>query len=208
MPYGSHLYREIHEQPAVLETFLASEQSAVQAVANAVQNRHVRHVLIAARSTSDNAGRYAQYLLGAKNGMPVALAAPSLYTIYGHPPNVRDMLVIGISQSGQSPDIVAVIEDARRQGAVTTAITNPRFETNVNGEFVQYSGVVDAGEVLTIDIGTQTATIDGTTRADAGLISGHAWMIDLDPATTTACTATVSSAADYDLTVRWYDRWL
>jgi len=90
----------------------------------------------------------------------------------------------------------------------TTAITNPRFETDVNGEFVQYSGVVDAGETLLIDIGTQTATIDGTTRADAGLISGHAWMIDLDPATTTACTASVSSASNYDVTVRWYDRWL
>jgi hypothetical protein len=89
-----------------------------------------------------------------------------------------------------------------------SAITNPRFETDANGEFVQYSGSLSAGEVLVIDVGQQTATIDGTTRADAGLTSGHAWMIDLDPDGTTACTASVSSASDFDIAVRWYDRWL
>ena len=87
-------------------------------------------------------------------------------------------------------------------------IVNPRFEVDATGEFVQYSGTVSAGESLVIDVGQQTGTIDGTLRADAGLISGHAWMLDLDPASTVACTASVSPASDYDLTVRWYDRWL
>ena len=87
-------------------------------------------------------------------------------------------------------------------------IINPRFETDVQGEFVQYSGTLSAGESFVIDIGQQQAVIDGTTRADSGMLSGNAWMIDFDPDTTTACTATVSSASNYDLTVRWYDRWL
>jgi glucosamine--fructose-6-phosphate aminotransferase (isomerizing) len=62
--------------------------------------------------------------MGAHNGYPVALATPSLYTIYQRPPRLRNALVLGISQSGKSPDIVSVVENAKRQGALTVAITN------------------------------------------------------------------------------------
>jgi len=82
------------------------------------------YVIIAARGTSDNAARYAQYLFGAHNRLPVALATPSLYTMYNQPPLMRNALVIGISQSGLSPDIVSVLEEANRQGQPTLAITN------------------------------------------------------------------------------------
>src|SRR5690606_1739303 len=61
---------------------------------------------------------------GALNGLPVGLALPSLYTLYRQPPRLRNALVIGISQSGKSPDIVSVLADARSQGALTLAITN------------------------------------------------------------------------------------
>jgi glucosamine--fructose-6-phosphate aminotransferase (isomerizing) len=81
-------------------------------------------VIIAARGTSDNAARYGQYLLGAHNHLPVGLATPSLYSVYGAVPNLEDALVIGISQSGQSPDIVAVVAEAHQQGVPTLAITN------------------------------------------------------------------------------------
>ena len=77
-----------------------------------------------ARQLSDNAARYAQYLLGAQNRLAVGLATPSLYSIYDSPPRLRRSLVIGISQSGQSPDIVAMLRSGRRQGALTIAITN------------------------------------------------------------------------------------
>ena len=137
MPYQSHLFREIHEQPAVLETLLACELPAIASVAEATVRKRVRYVMIAARGTSDNAGRYAKYLLGAMNGLPVALAAPSLYTVYGQPPSLQDSLVIGISQSGKSPDIVRVVDEARRQGAVTAAITNsPGSDLGVAAEHV------------------------------------------------------------------------
>lgn len=121
---ASHLYHEIHDQPSVLATVLEQERPAVHALAAEIRRRRVDYVLIAARGTSDNAGRYANYLFGALNGLPVALATPSLYTIYGRPPRLGNALVLGISQSGKSPDIVAVLEDAKRQGALTAAITN------------------------------------------------------------------------------------
>ena len=120
----THLYREIHEQPAVLSQLLQQERLAIQRLADEVKQRQVDYVLIAARGTSDNAGRYAQYLLGANNRLVVALATPSLFSIYNQPPRLGNALVLGISQSGKSPDIVAVLSEARRQGALTAAFTN------------------------------------------------------------------------------------
>jgi glucosamine--fructose-6-phosphate aminotransferase (isomerizing) len=80
--------------------------------------------MIAARGSSDHAAVYAQYALGALARLPVALATPSLFSRYGTPPRVEGAFVIGISQSGASPDVVAVVEEAARQGAVTAAVTN------------------------------------------------------------------------------------
>jgi glucosamine--fructose-6-phosphate aminotransferase (isomerizing) len=120
----SYLSNEIHEQPEVLLRLLDRQTETAARIAAAIRARDVRYAVIAARGTSDNAARYAQYLFGALNRLPVALATPSLFSIYRMPPQLRDALVLGISQSGQSPDIVAVIEEGRRQGALTVAVTN------------------------------------------------------------------------------------
>jgi glutamine---fructose-6-phosphate transaminase (isomerizing) len=119
----SFTYREIHEQPEVIGRLLQNQRKVIEELARSIQTRGVNHVVIAARGTSDNAGRYAQYLLGA-NGLSVGLATPSLFSIYERPPKFGNALVIGISQSGKSPDIVAVLAEARRQGALTAVITN------------------------------------------------------------------------------------
>jgi glucosamine--fructose-6-phosphate aminotransferase (isomerizing) len=84
----------------------------------------VRYVLIASRGSSSNAARYAQYLLGRANRVPVMFATPSLYTIYGQPPRLDGAVVVGISQSGASPDVASVLAEARRQGRPTVALTN------------------------------------------------------------------------------------
>jgi glucosamine--fructose-6-phosphate aminotransferase (isomerizing) len=115
---------EIAEQPEVLERLLAEEGGAIAGAAREIARRHPRYAVIAARGSSDNAARYAQHLLGRLTRMPVALATPSLHTLYHEPPRYTEALVLGISQSGESPDIVAVLEEAHRQGATTLAITN------------------------------------------------------------------------------------
>ncbi|MFN3336485.1 MAG: SIS domain-containing protein, partial [Thermomicrobium sp.] len=116
--------QEIHEQPAVLARLLTEGWGLVREVAERIRVFAPRFVVIAARGSSDNAARYAQYLLGAENRLPVALATPSLFTTYQRPPDLSQSLVIGISQSGYSPDIVAVIAEGRRQEALTLAVTN------------------------------------------------------------------------------------
>jgi glutamine---fructose-6-phosphate transaminase (isomerizing) len=120
----SLLQTEIYQQPQVLDALLDEERETAWNIARRLRAHDIRHVVVAARGTSDNAARYGQYLLGAHNRLPVALATPSLFSVYRQPPRLAGALVIGISQSGQSPDIVAVLAEARRQGAPTLAITN------------------------------------------------------------------------------------
>jgi glucosamine--fructose-6-phosphate aminotransferase (isomerizing) len=115
---------EIFEQPAVLQGLLETQWDAVRQIAEVIRERQVEYVFLAARGTSDHAGVYAQYLWGAHNRLPVALAAPSLFTLYEGSPRLQKALVLGISQSGQSPDIVSVVSEGRRQGALTLAVVN------------------------------------------------------------------------------------
>ncbi len=116
--------REILEQPRVLQQLLVEGRQAAEEAATAIKKFGPEFVLIAARGSSDNAARYAQYLLGAHNRLAVALAVPSLFTLYDAPPNLSRALAIGISQSGQSPDIVSVLTETRKQGGATLAVTN------------------------------------------------------------------------------------
>lgn len=118
------LHSEIFEQPAVLEHLLSTQRENVEHIVKIARSHDLRYVFLAARGTSDNAGRYANYLWGARNHLPVALATPSLFTYYEQPPLLRDALVVGISQSGQSPDIVSVLAEGKRQGCLTLSITN------------------------------------------------------------------------------------
>jgi len=119
------LYKEIHEQPASLGRLIEQETGNIGELATAIRRRGIDNVAVAARGSSDNAGRYAQYLLGAANRLPVALTTPSLFSIYKRPPRFAPRtLVLGISQSGKSPDIVSVLTEARQQGQLTAALTN------------------------------------------------------------------------------------
>src|SRR5512147_1720149 len=118
------LHSEIFEQPERLGSLLEKQKQTALEIAKAIQSRNVQYAFLAGRGTSDNAGRYANYLWGAHNGLPLALATPSLFTYYQAPPRLNNALVIGVSQSGQSPDIVSVLEEGRKQHCLTIAITN------------------------------------------------------------------------------------
>jgi glucosamine--fructose-6-phosphate aminotransferase (isomerizing) len=120
----SQVEQEIHEQPEALARLLEEGRAAAEEVAARVRGFSPRFVVIAARGSSDNTARYAQYLFGAHNRLSVSLATPSLFTYYEAAPSLAGALVVGVSQSGQSPDVVAVVESGRRQGALTLAITN------------------------------------------------------------------------------------
>lgn len=123
-PERTHMLDEIQEQPEALRRTLTNTADAARQLALEAQQRGVEVVILAARGTSDHAALYGQYLFQYLNGVPVALATPSLYTLYGASPRLGKALVIGISQSGESPDIVEVIKLSREAGALTAGITN------------------------------------------------------------------------------------
>lgn len=113
---------EIREQPAVIRAFGEAQWEVARAAAVACAD--APFAMIAARGTSDHAAAYAKYLLEVRCGIPVALAAPSVSTLYGGALKLRGAMVIGVSQSGEATDVCAVLRDAHSAGAITLAITN------------------------------------------------------------------------------------
>lgn len=138
------LHRDVHDQPGALEALLERTGPAAAAVAERIDRRDVRWVLVAGRGSSDNAARYGQYLLGAEQRWAVAPATPSLYTRYGTPPRLDGALVIAVSASGASRDIVAIVEEARHQGRPTIALTN--VPGSPLAEAAQHVLLLEAGE--------------------------------------------------------------
>src|SRR4249919_478286 len=112
---------ELREQPTALQRFLDAEALNAQEITHRLLRADVRYLLIVSRGSSSNVARYMQYLLGTVNRLPVAFATPSLYTVYDTPPELGPAAVVGISQSGASPDVIA---EARNQSRPTLAITN------------------------------------------------------------------------------------
>ncbi len=119
----TQLETEIREQGRVLADRTAEGWDDAAAAASLLRRSGVDYLVVAARGTSDNAARYAQYLLGQQVRLPVALAAPWLYESDA-PPLLERGAVLAISQSGRSPDIVAVVSAARAQGRPAVALTN------------------------------------------------------------------------------------
>jgi len=117
------LEQEIGEQPEAIARTLESCNPMMDKLCADIRRRDISYVLIAARGSSDNAGTYAKYLFSSFNGWPVVQSTPSLYTFYHTPPRLKNALVLGVSQSGQSEDIVAVMSDARAQGNLSVSIT-------------------------------------------------------------------------------------
>ena len=115
---------EIREQPAALERTLQSERQSIEGLRALLARQAPRLIMLVARGTSDNAAQFGRYLLEITTGIPVSLAAPSIFTLYNAPFRFDDVLVIAISQSGESTDTNLVLERARHQGACTIGITS------------------------------------------------------------------------------------
>jgi len=120
----SKMLDEIREQPSALERTLKQELSSIEQLRRLFERNRPRFIILVARGTSDNAAQFGRYLLEITTGIPVALAAASIFTLYEVRLDLRDVLAIAISQSGESTDTNLVIERAREQGARTLGITN------------------------------------------------------------------------------------
>src|SRR3569833_2545386 len=128
----SRMLEEIRQQPEALERTLKHQTRAIGRFRQLLEKKRPRLVVIVARGTSDNAAQFGRYLIEIMTGIPVSLAAPSVHSLYGASLDYRDALIVGISQSGESTDISAVMEQARKSGAMTVGITNEPESTLAN----------------------------------------------------------------------------
>jgi glutamine---fructose-6-phosphate transaminase (isomerizing) len=120
----SKMLEEIRQQPGALERTLKGEMRSVERLKRKLEQRRPRFIILAARGTSDNAALFGRYLVEITTGIPVSLAAPSIFTLYGEQLSFEDVLVVAISQSGESTDTNLVLDKARKAGAFTVGITN------------------------------------------------------------------------------------
>lgn len=118
------MLREIREAPLAAARLQEREGSQIRALGDRLRRWNPAVVIIAARGSSDNAAVYGKYVLEARLGVPITLAAPSVITLLNGRLRVRKAVAIGISQSGKSTDIIAFLRAARARGALTVAITN------------------------------------------------------------------------------------
>ena len=121
---GSKMFAEIREQPEVLKRILDEGWDDVSSASRALRKGDLQSVMIAARGTSDNAALYAKYLFEILLGLPTALASPSAFTLYESKMNLKRVLVVGISQSGESQDVLETIRRSDELGANTLTVTN------------------------------------------------------------------------------------
>jgi glutamine---fructose-6-phosphate transaminase (isomerizing) len=127
----SLMLEEIRQQPDVLARILSQEGPKIRQLGESLRKRDVRLIVLVARGSSDNAAQFGRYLLEIATGIPVSLAAPSVYTLYGAKLHLQHALVVGVSQSGEGEDINCVLAEAGAAGAFTIGITNEPDSTMV-----------------------------------------------------------------------------
>ena len=171
--FKSKMLEEIHQQPQVLERTLNSQLRSIAELRRRL--KRPRLIVLVARGTSDNAAQFGRYLLEIVTGIPVSLAAPSIYTLYRSSLDLKDSLVVAISQSGESTDTNLVLEHARRRGAVTIGITNDASSTLAR--LAQHLILVRAGKERSV---AATKTYTGQLLSFYLLAHALGGAIDLD----------------------------
>ncbi len=167
---------EINEQPHAVAVAVDSEHANVVSLVKELRKRQIRHVVIAARGTSDNAAVYGKYLMEIVAGVPVALAAPSVFTLYEASINFADSLVIGVSQSGQATDVLQTLEAARSTGALTACITNVAGSPIT--ELSDFTFLCHAGEERAVAATKTYTTSLALFALIAGVWADHQGLID------------------------------
>lgn len=146
-PQNNLMGQETNQTPGLIKNQLIKNKNIIEKCVDHIKQKKPLAAMTIARGSSDHAASFAKYLIETQLGLITSSSAPSVNTVYNSDLNLNNMLVIGISQSGKSPDICHVMTQARKQGAITIAIVN---ETN--------SPLADAAEfVIPLHAGPEKA---------------------------------------------------
>ena len=189
---GKIMQSEIAEIPAVFTKLIAAE-SQFGALSNLLKTSQIQSVLVLARGTSDNAAHFLKYLIETQLGLPVGLTSPSSVTIYHAKLNFKNTLVVAISQSGQSTDLVEYATAAKSAGAALISITND--ETSPLAKLADHHLALMAGAEFAV-----AATKSYAAQLLASLILVSAWSSKLTTYKSVIAAATELLANDSALT--------
>ncbi|MGH3494872.1 MAG: SIS domain-containing protein [Sciscionella sp.] len=195
---GSAMTLDIGEQPDALRRLLTEGSAAIGELARVIRERRPRFVLLVARGTSDHAALYAKYLTEIRLGLPAGLASPSTLTLYQSRPDLRDVLVLAVSQSGGSPDLTGSVQAARECGALTVAVTNnPASQLAQAAEFhvdvlAGHERAVAATKTYTSELLALYLLLESVGAGESG---GAAALPDLAEELISAAAAPVAAAA-------------
>ena len=182
---GQGMAADIAEQPEVYERMLA--RTDIAPLAARIADQRPRHVVFTARGTSDHAALYGAYLTEIRLGIPAGLASPSAVTVYGARPNLEGALVVGVSQSGGSADLVEVVRAARETGALTLAVTNnPTSDLAAAAELhvdvaAGHERAVAATKTYTAELLALLMLIEGVRAGDGALPADERAALDALP---------------------------
>jgi glucosamine--fructose-6-phosphate aminotransferase (isomerizing) len=118
------MFAEAGEAGAVVARQRAANAAVIAALATRLRAMPPRAVSTCARGSSDHAATFAKYLIETVTGVPVTSAAPSISSVYHVPQQMDDTLLLAISQSGRSPDLLSTVEAGRAGGAYLAAMVN------------------------------------------------------------------------------------
>lgn len=144
----SYMLKEIKQQIEVIPLSVEKNLNMAKRICEKIKKYNIRFIEFLARGSSDNACMFGRYFLAYLHGIPTGLLAPSLFSLYkSKKPNLNNIMIFGVSQSGETPEILEVLQKAKKYGAYTVGITN-----NINSTM---SKIVD--DVLFLHAGEEKA---------------------------------------------------
>jgi len=167
--FASHMAEETVDAPAAVRRALTGSRDALREFAKDFRRRRPAYLLTCARGSSDHAAGYFKYLSEIVLGLPCCSIGPSVVSIYRAPLSLRDSMLITVSQSGRSPDILSCQAEAKRAGIPTIAITND--ETSPLAGDADLCLPLGAGPELSV---AATKTFIGSAALLAAMIAGCA----------------------------------
>ncbi|HEY6780836.1 MAG TPA: SIS domain-containing protein [Thermoleophilaceae bacterium] len=175
--HGAAMAADMAAQPAVLAELVSRRTEIVTALAGP----RPAGIVVVARGSSDYAAVFGRYLFEAVTGMPVALAAPSLQTLYGVEPRLENGLAIAISQSGRTPEIATVLARFAAAGARTIAITNDSSSPLAEGASVHLAlgagpeAAVPATKTFTVELAAMALIAESLAQSDRSPFVAGDW---------------------------------
>lgn len=145
---STYMWKEINEAERVVKEFRAANADVIAAVVKATEEKGVRNICLSARGTSDHAMYFFKYAVEIMTRYTAGYVAPSVVTMYGGKTDFGGTLFIGCSQSGRAADVIATVEQARRQGAVTVAVTND--QSSPLAKAAQFHIYLNAGKEISV----------------------------------------------------------